>query len=108
MEQNQTLMTSPPDVKSNFNPLKERIQKLIHLSEELNKANKKLLAEKRQLTLQIEDEKEKIKRMEEGYRNLKEIEKSSSRQSISNMKRKISDIILEIDRNMSMIEDSHK
>ena len=98
-------MTAHNDTKSNFSSLESRVQNLIHLHEELKKANKKLVAEKRQKTIELEEEKIKIKRLEEGYKNLKEIEKTSSRQSITNMKRKISDIILEIDRNVSMIED---
>lgn len=98
-------MAASHDVKSNFAPLEERIQKLIYLHEEARKENMKLMAEKRKLTLELEEEREKNKRMEEGYKNLKAIEKSSSRQSITNMKRKINDIILEIDKNVSMMED---
>ena len=98
-------MPSQHDVKSNFSLLQDKIQKLIHLHEELKKTNKKLLADKRQMSLDLQEEKAKIQRLEEGYKNLKDIERSSSRQSITNMKRKISDIILEIDKNMSMMED---
>lgn len=98
-------MTPQHDVKSNFSLLQDKIQKLIHLSEELKKGNKKLLADKRQMTVNLEEERTKIQRLEEGYKNLKEIEKTSSRQSITNMKRKISDIIVEIDKNMSLMED---
>jgi chromosome segregation ATPase len=98
-------MAAPQDVKSIFSSLEERIQKLIHLCEELKSSNNKLLADKRQMQLELQEEREKIRRMEEGYKNLKEMEKSSSRQSITNMKRKISDIMVEIDKNMSLIED---
>jgi hypothetical protein len=98
-------MAAQSDFKSNFSELHDKIQKLIYLHEELKKANKKLLAEKLQMTKDLDDERERILRLEEGYKNLKEIEKTSSRQSISNMKRKISDIIIEIDKNMSMMED---
>jgi hypothetical protein len=98
-------MAAQQDIKNNFSALEERIQKMIHLHEELKKANQKLLAEKRQATMELKEEREKSRRMEEGYKNLKEIEKSSSRQSITNMKRKINDIILEIDRNVSMMDD---
>ncbi len=97
-------MSENKDIKVSFSALEERIQKLIHLHEELVKVNKKLVADKRQVMMQLKEEKERIQRMEEGYKNLKDIEKSSSRQSITNMKRKISDIILEIDKNVSMIE----
>ena len=98
-------MTPQHDVKSNFSLLRDKIQKLIHLYEELKKVNKKLHADKRQMTVNLEEERVKIQRLEEGYKNLKEIERSSSHQSITNMKRKISDIIVEIDKNMSLMED---
>jgi len=98
-------MVAQPDLKHNFSELHDKIQKLIHLHEELKKANKKLLADKLQMTKDLDEERERTLRLEEGYKNLKEIEKTSSRQSISNMKRKISDIILEIDKNMAMMED---
>src|SRR5205085_8769425 len=98
-------MSAQLDFKSNFSELHDKIEKLIYLHEELKKTNKKLLAEKLQMTKDLEDERERILRLEEGYKNLKEIEKSSSRQSITNMKRKINDLIHEIDKNMSMMED---
>ena len=81
------------------------MQTLIHLHEELKKANQELLSDKVQLKKDLEQEKDKLVRLEVGYKNLKEIEKSSSQKSIGNMKRKINDIILEIDKNMSMMED---
>ncbi len=98
-------MAGQQDIKNNFSSLEERIQKMIHLHEELKKINQKLVADKRQMAMELQEERDKNRRMEEGYKNLKEIEKSSSRQTITNMKRKINDIILEIDRNVSMIED---
>jgi len=98
-------MTSQQDIKANLSELEERIQKLINLHEDLKKVNKRLVAEQRQMTIELQEAKEKSKRMEEGYKNLKEIEKTSSRQSIANMKRKINDIIVEIDKNVSMMEE---
>ena len=101
-------MSEQTDLKSNFSALELRIQKLIYLHEELKKSNKRLLSDKQQLMSQLDDEKSKVHRLEEGYRNLKEIESSSTKQSISNMKRKINDIIGEIDKSISMIDDNHK
>ncbi len=98
-------MAAQHDYKSNFAELHDKIEKLIYLHEELKKVNKKLLSEKLQMTKDLEDERERILRLEEGYKNLKEIEKSSSRQNITNMKRKINDLIHEIDKNMAMMED---
>ena len=98
-------MAATQDIKSRFSSLEERVHKLIHLHEEAKVVNAKLIAEKRQMIIELKEEKEKNHRMEEGYKNLKEVEKNSSVNSISNMKRKINDIILEIDRNMSLIQE---
>jgi hypothetical protein len=98
-------MSSQKDTKINFTSLEHNIQKLMSLCDDLKKENQVLRSENRQLRLSLDEDKERSRRLEEGYKNLKEMEKASSRQTISNMKRKISDIIHEIDRNMSLIED---
>ena len=98
-------MSSQKDTKINFTSLEHNIQKLMSLCDDLKKENQVLRSENRQLRLSLDEDKERSRRLEEGYKNLKEMEKASSRQTISNMKRKISDIIHEIDRNMSLIDD---
>lgn len=77
------------------------------LHTEAKQLNQQLLAENRRLQMDLDEEKSKISRLEEGYRNLKEMEKTGTRQSISNMKRKINDIIVEIDKNMSMMDNTN-
>ena len=94
------------ETKVNFSTLEQNIQKLMGLCDELKKENQALRAENRQLNLSLGEDRERARRLEEGYKNLKEMEKTSARQSITNMKRKISDIIHEIDRNMSLIENN--
>ena len=101
-------MNEQKDMKSNFSSLELRIQKLIHLHEEAKKSNAQLLSEIQKLKLELTDEHAKVQRLEEGYKNLKEIETSSTKQSISIIKKRINDIIGEIDRSMSMIDDNHK
>ncbi|MBL0104435.1 MAG: hypothetical protein IPP51_12185 [Bacteroidetes bacterium] len=101
-------MAEQLDLKTNFSALESRIQKLIHLHEELKKSNQQLLADNNRLMLELDDERNKIRRLEEGYKNLKEIESSTTKQSITNMKRRINDIIVEIDKNMALIDDNHK
>lgn len=98
-------MTSPKEAKINFSKLEQNIQQLMGLCDDLKNENRVLRAENRQLLMTIEEDRERSRRLEEGYKNLKEMEKSSTRQSITNMKRKISDIIVEIDKNMSLIDD---
>lgn len=98
-------MAAQKDTKINFSTLEHNIQKLMSLCDELKKENQTLRAENRQLQLSVSEDRDRARRLEEGYKNLKEMEKTSNRQSISNMKRKISDIIHEIDRNMTLINN---
>jgi hypothetical protein len=98
-------MAGPQELTGKFSLLESKIQKLIHLHQELKNSNLQLLAENRQLNLALDEEKDKIRRLEEGYRNLKEMESNSNRQSITQMKRKINDIITEIDRNVSILDE---
>ena len=98
-------MAAQQDFKNNFSVLQDKIQKLIHLCDDFKKSNNKLLAEKRQMIIDLGEERAKIQRLEVGYKNLKEVEKTSSKQNITNMKRRINDIIVEIDKNMSMMEN---
>lgn len=101
-------MSEQTDLKSNFSALEIRIQKLIHLHEALKKSNNELFAGNKKLMIELEEERLKVQRLEEGYRNLKEMETSSTRQSISNMKKRISEIIGDIDKSISMIDENHK
>ncbi len=95
-----------PDSKTlstNFSGLEERIQKLISLHEQLKDSNQGLVSDNRRLQIELEEERVKTNRMEEGYRNLKEMEKSGNRQSIAQIKQRINDIIGEIDKNISLL-----
>ncbi len=100
-------MSGSNDVKVAVSILESKIRKLMDLHTEAKQLNQQLLAENRRLQMDLDEEKNKISRLEEGYRNLKEMEKTGTRQSISNMKRKINDIIVEIDKNMSMMDNTN-
>lgn len=97
-------MVESNDIKSNFAALENRIQKLILLHEQLKNDHLALVSENRRLLLQLDDEKQKTHRLEEGYRNLKEVEQTSTRQNVAHIKRRINDIIGEIDKNISLME----
>ncbi|REJ82337.1 MAG: hypothetical protein DWQ44_07785 [Bacteroidetes bacterium] len=99
-------MTESTQLPVNFSGLEKRIQKLISLHEELKKSNQDLVAEVRRLNLELEEEKSRTQRMEEGYKNLKEVEKVAKRQTITQMKQQINDIISEIDKNMKLMSVS--
>lgn len=101
-------MSGQNEIKSAVAVLETKIRKLMDMHDEQKKLNQQLLAENRRLQMDLDEEKNKISRLEEGYRNLKEMEKSGNRQTITNMKRKIKDIIVEIDKNMTMMDNNHK
>lgn len=101
-------MSGPNELKSAVANLDAKIRKLMQLHDEQKQLNQQLLAENRRLQMDLDEEKNKISRLEEGYRNLKEMEKSGHNQTITNMKRKIKDIIVEIDKNMAMMDNNHK
>ena len=103
-----TSMSGPNEIKSAISALEVKIRKLMDLHDEQKRQNQELLAENRRLLMDLDEERNKIIRLEEGYRNLKEMEKNGTRQSIVSMKRKINDIIVEIDKNMTMIDNNHK
>lgn len=101
-------MTDIKAASTNFSELEKRIQKLISLHEELKDSNQSLVSDTRRLKLELEEERSKTSRMEEGYRNLKEMEKTGNRQSIAQIKKRINDIIGEIDKNISMLNGQNK
>ncbi|MBK6445848.1 MAG: hypothetical protein IPQ03_10890 [Bacteroidetes bacterium] len=100
-------MQEQAELKTNFTALENRIQKMILLHEQLKNHNQALLAENRRILLELEDQRTKSARLEEGYKNLKEVEKTSTKQNITQIKRRINDIIGEIDKNISLM-DVHK
>jgi predicted RNase H-like nuclease (RuvC/YqgF family) len=93
---------------SNFSELENRIQKLISLHEQMKDSNQGLVSDIRRLRIELEEERSKTSRMEEGYRNLKEMEKTGNRQSITQIKKRINDIIGEIDKNISLLNGQNK
>lgn len=96
-------MSDSTATSTNFSELEKRIQKLISLHEQLRDSNQSLVADTRRLRIELEEERSKTHRMEEGYRNLKEMEKTGNRQSIAQIKKRINDIIGEIDKNISLL-----
>lgn len=96
------------DLKTKFEGLENRIQKLISLHEELTTENKKLIQLSRKLELELNDEKQRFIRLEEGMKNLKETKKTLANKSISGIKQKINEMISEIDRSASLINTQNK
>ncbi|MCC7233613.1 MAG: hypothetical protein IT242_11760 [Bacteroidia bacterium] len=97
-------MAGLQDIRSNFSELENRIQKLISLQEQLKTKYQGLISDHRRLQIELEEQKAKSARMEEGYKNLKEMEDSGTRQSIARIKTRIHDIIGDIEKNISLID----
>ncbi|MFZ7106053.1 MAG: hypothetical protein ACO1HD_05480, partial [Bacteroidota bacterium] len=103
------VMTQPNDVQHQVGELENRIHKFIHLHDTLRAQCQELLSENRRLQLELDEERAKSRRVEEGYRNLQDVEQQAARQRVAGIKRKIGDIIGEIDRNLTLIDvQQHK
>jgi len=96
------------ELKTKFDELENRIQKLIYLHKQVKSENTKLVQLNRKLELELKDEKEKYFRLEEGLTNLKESERNMTNRNISGIKRKINEMIGEIDRSVTLISEQHK
>ena len=97
-----------PELKTKFDELENRIQKLIHLHKQVKDENQKLVQLNKELELELKEEKQRFNRLEEGLSNLKESEKNSKNKSISGIKIKINEMIGEIDRNVMLISEQNK
>ena len=97
-----------PELKTKFDELEKRIQKLIHLHKQAKSENQHLVELNRKLELELEEERQRYSRLEEGLSNLKESERNSKSKSISGIKMKINDMISEIDRSVTLISEQHK
>src|SRR5438132_1052766 len=94
------------DIKKNLGDLEKRIQNLITSHQELRDENKTLKKVQSHLEKKVEEEKQRVKRMEEGYNELMNTEKTKSSQSIARLQQRINDIISEIDKSASLIDSS--
>ena len=86
--------------------LETRIQKLISLHKEVKARASLLEAENQRLQAALEAERIKVLAVEEGLR-LKLEERQATGQNIGQLKRKINDIISEIDKSVLLINE-HK
>ena len=92
----------------NLTELENRIQKLISLHKQLKTENQKLLGSHRKLELELEQERQRYQRLEEGLASLKEEERSYTNKSISGIRKKVNEMISEIDRSVTLINAQHK
>ncbi len=96
------------ELKTKFDELDKRIQKLISLHKQLKSENQNLVQLNRTLELELSEHKQRYHRLEEGLEGLKEQQKSTANKSISGIKQKVNEMISEIDRSVTLINAQHK
>lgn len=98
------MQKQPLDIKNRFTTLEQRLQVLMDLHQSLKSASRELQAENRRLVLELEEERNRAKRLDEGYRNLKDQEQTVTRQQVDRINHRINELVLEIDKNLKLIE----
>lgn len=97
-----------PELKTKFDELEKRIQKLISLHKQLKSDNQKLVQLNKSHESELKVEKQRYLRLKDGLADLKEEEKTYTNKSISGIKQKVNEMISEIDRSVTLINAQHK
>ena len=103
-ENKRSSMLDAVNINNRLATLESRIHKLIELHESLKSSCSDLLAENHQLVLQLEEERTKSKRLEEGYRNLKEQEMASNQLQVDRINIRINELVSEIDKSIKLMD----
>lgn len=96
------------DLKNKFSDLEKQIQKLINSHQNLRKEIQKLKDEKAHLESSISAEKERVKMMQQGFEEFRDITRVKTRSQISGLKSKVNEMISEIDRSVALIDINQK
>lgn len=97
-------MQNSTAIKERFSSLEQRIQQFIELHEALKTNCQQLLAENVRLVAELEEERSRSRRLDEGYKNLKDRELAATREQVDRINLKINDLVSEIDKNIKLIE----
>ena len=96
------------DIKNKFQELELHIQKLINSHQNLRSEIQQLKEENARLEKAAADEKERVKMMQQGFEEFRDITRVKTRAQISGLKSKVNDMISEIDRSVALIDTNHK
>src|SRR6187431_3225860 len=96
------------DLKNKFQELELRIQKLINSHQNLRNEIQQLKEVNAKLQKATDDEKERIKMMQQGFEEFRDITRVKTKAQISGLKSKVNDMISEIDRSVALIDTNHK
>jgi hypothetical protein len=91
------------DFKKKIEELEKSIQNLISSHQEIKSENSRLREEVANGVVALQEEKLKTKRLEEGYKELKQQERSQRNKNIETIKMKINSLVGEIDKNVALI-----
>ena len=94
--------------RNKFQELELRIQKLINSHQNLRKEINRLKEENAKLEKAAAEERERIKMMQQGFEEFRDITRVKTRAQISGLKSKVNDMISEIDRSVALIDTNHK
>ena len=97
-------MQNPQEIQDKFQALEQRVHKFIKMYESLKAASQELADENSRLMSELDGERVKSKRLEEGYRNLKDQEQAAVRQQVERINNRINELVSEIDKNITLIE----
>lgn len=97
-------MQRPDDMRERFQVLEDRIRQFISMHESLKETSLRLAEENNRLSSALEEERTRTKRMDEGYRNLKEQETSATRLQVERINTRINELVGEIDKNIKLIQ----
>jgi len=96
-------MQDPIAIKERFSSLEQRIQQFIELHEALKSNCQHLLAENSRLVAELEEERSRAKRLDEGYKNLKDRELAATQEQVDRINLRINDLVSEIDKNIKLM-----
>ena len=90
-------------MKKKFEEVENKIKKLITSHQELKSEIAFLKKDKLKLEKMLEEEKARLMRMDEGYKQLNEVERTKNSEKIKAMKMKINSLVGEIDKSVELI-----
>ena len=96
------------DLKNKFQELELRIQKLINSHQNLRSEISELKEENARLEKAAAEEKDRVRMMQQGFEEFRDITRVKTRAQISGLKSKVNDMISEIDRSVALIDTNHK
>jgi len=96
------------EIRNKFQELDMRIQKLINSHQNLRSEINRLKEENARLEKAAAEERERIKMMQQGFEEFRDITRVKTRAQISGLKSKVNDMISEIDRSVALIDTNHK